>query len=67
MKTPDVITIHGVDYVKCVIPPKAWDDCLTPCTFCHSEVQKKCTYDRDHNGFCMGEHVCYIDFNEIDY
>lgn len=68
MKATNVITINGVDYVKCIIPPKSWKDCLTPCSFCHAEVQKKCPVTAGcRDGFCGDEHVCYIDFREIDY
>ena len=63
----NIIKIDGIEYVKCAIPTKAWNDCLTPCVFCNAKVQEKCQATAGcRNGFCGDEHVCYIDFNDLD-
>ena len=63
-KAPNTIKINGKTYNKCHISKEQWDECITPCIFCHSEVQRDCSRYRN---FCYAkhEHVCYIDLGAI--
>ena len=61
---PNTIEIDGITYNKCHISEKQWDDCITPCTFCHSNVQKHC---KSTDTFCRGneEQICYVCLGDI--
>lgn len=63
-EAPNTIVINGKTYNKCHISKEQWDECITPCTFCHSEVQRDCSR---YTNFCYAkhEHVCYIDLGAI--
>ena len=58
----NTITIKGRTYNKCCISPKQWRECLTPCVYCHSNVQKECN---SASPYCNNEHVCYIDLGAV--
>ena len=60
MAAPRTIEINGKTYNKCYINKQQWKDCITPCTFCHSQVQKNCI-----DPYCKDEHVCYVDLSAI--
>lgn len=66
MKAPDTININGKTFNKCHVSKKQWDECITPCTFCHKDIQKDCAKKMKPD-FChgQGEHVCYIDLMAI--
>ena len=60
MAAPRTIEINGKTYNKCYISKQQWKDCITPCTFCHSQVQNNCV-----EPYCQNEHVCYVDLGAI--
>lgn len=63
-KAPNTIKIDGHTYNKCYISKEQWEECITPCVFCNSKVQKDCF---KKNNFCHAneEHACYVDLGAI--
>lgn len=59
---PNTIEINGRTFNKCHISDKQWEECVTPCTFCHCKVQESCNTD---NPYCKEQHVCYVDLGNI--
>ena len=66
MSAPNEINIKGRTFNKCHISKQQWEDCITPCTFCHSIVQEQCNLSRENFcDDCADERVCYIDLGAI--
>lgn len=59
---PNTIEINGRTFNKCYISDKQWDECSTPCQYCHCKVQEACNRD---NPYCKIEHACYVDLGNI--
>lgn len=59
---PATIDINGRTFNKCCISDKQFNECITPCVFCHSIVQEHC---KEPYRFCGDEQVCYIDLGAI--
>ena len=62
MAAKNEIEINGRTYNKCHISKKQWEECMTPCVFCHSNVQKECNLV---SPYCDHEKVCYIDLGAV--
>lgn len=62
MAAKRTIEINGKTYNKCCISNEQWEGCLTPCIYCHREVQNVC--DTNHP-FCGNERACFIDLGAI--
>lgn len=62
MAAKNEIKIGNRTFNKCHISKQQWNDCITPCTFCHSIVQGACDTS---NPYCNHEKVCYIDLGAV--